>query len=360
MSMSQEEIEALMSGLDIEDDSSDAEESSTNTKVNTQEIEELLAQTEDYKKEDSKSKNDEDSKISINDSKDIISKKEESRVKTDEIEQLLHDIETNSSTSKDDIEEDEKEDSFEDLDLVSLDKLEEELKSSNSTTEEEPSDIETSKTKTKEEPLKEKEVIVKKEERSDEDVAKDWTTSRIEEGVFPLPAEKDTKVVSQLNQVANDSEEKVSQIFDVLSLTLDNNTELRNSLKSIELFISSQTSLLESLNTKFPNIDVFTEHLNNVKSVSITLDSLKQQANAEDAQIFQAMELMQFNDINRQKIERVMAVIRKLSMYLNNLFEDDGTASNVAVAKHIHGDHSSDLAGDDLDKLIAEFSDNKE
>ena len=360
MSMSQEEIEALMSGLDIEDDSSDAEESSTNTKVNTQEIEELLAQTEDYKKEDSKSKNDEDSKISINDSKDIISKKEESRVKTDEIEQLLHDIETNSSTSKDDIEEDEKEDSFEDLDLVSLDKLEDELKSSNSTIEEEPSVIETSKTKTKEEPLKEKEVIVKKEERSDEDVAKDWTTSRIEEGVFPLPAEKDTKVVSQLNQVANDSEEKVSQIFDVLSLTLDNNTELRNSLKSIELFISSQTSLLESLNTKFPNIDVFTEHLNNVKSVSITLDSLKQQANAEDAQIFQAMELMQFNDINRQKIERVMAVIRKLSMYLNNLFEDDGTASNVAVAKHIHGDHSSDLAGDDLDKLIAEFSDNKE
>ena len=360
MSMSQEEIEALMSGLDIEDDSSDAEESSTNTKVNTQEIEELLAQTEDYKKEDSKSKNDEDSKISINDSKDIISKKEESRVKTDEIEQLLHDIETNSSTSKDEIEEDEKEDSFEDLDLVSLDKLEDELKSSNSTPEEEPSVIETSKTKTKEEPLKEKEVIVKKEERSDEDVAKDWTTSRIEEGVFPLPAEKDTKVVSQLNQVANDSEEKVSQIFDVLSLTLDNNTELRNSLKSIELFISSQTSLLESLNTKFPNIDVFTEHLNNVKSVSITLDSLKQQANAEDAQIFQAMELMQFNDINRQKIERVMAVIRKLSMYLNNLFEDDGTASNVAVAKHIHGDHSSDLAGDDLDKLIAEFSDNKE
>ena len=55
-----------------------------------------------------------------------------------------------------------------------------------------------------------------------------------------------------------------------------------------------------------------------------------------------------------------MSVIRKLSMYLNNLFEDDGTASNVAVAKHIHGDHSTDLAGDDLEKLITEFSDHKE
>ena len=357
MSMSQEEIEALMSGLDIEDDATDSEESSEKTKVNTQEIEELLAQTEDYKKVDSKSKSEEDSRVTIDDSKDIISKKEESRVKTDEIEQLLHDIETNSSSK---FEEEDEEDSLEDLDLDSLDKLEDEVKPEeqvdlkNLTVEEAP------KIEVKENSLKEKDISEKKETRSDEDVAKDWTSSRIEEGVFPLPVEKDTKVVSQLNQVANDSEEKVSQIFDVLSLTLDNNNELRNSIKSMESFIDSQNSLLESLNNKFPNIEVFEEHLNNIKTVSTTLNNLKQQSSTEDAQIFQAMELMQFNDINRQKIERVMSVIRKLSMYLNNLFEDDGTASNVAVAKHIHGDHSTDLAGDDLEKLITEFSDHKE
>ena len=357
MSMSQEEIEALMSGLDIEDDATDSEESSEKTKVNTQEIEELLAQTEDYKKVDSKSKSEEDSRVTIDDSKDIISKKEESRVKTDEIEQLLHDIETNSSSK---FEEEDEEDSLEDLDLDSLDKLEDEVKPEeqvdlkNLTVEEAP------KIEVKENSLKEKDISEKKETRSDEDVAKDWTSSRIEEGVFPLPVEKDTKVVSQLNQVANDSEEKVSQIFDVLSLTLDNNNELRNSIKSMESFIASQTSLLESLNNKFPNIEVFEEHLNNIKTVSTTLNNLKQQSSTEDAQIFQAMELMQFNDINRQKIERVMSVIRKLSMYLNNLFEDDGSANNVAVAKHIHGDHSTDLAGDDLEKLITEFSDHKE
>ncbi len=65
---------------------------------------------------------------------------------------------------------------------------------------------------------------------------------------------------------------------------------------------------------------------------------------------------MQFNDINRQKIERVMSVIRKLSIYLNNLFEDDGKTTNLPMAKHIHGDETEDLVGDDLDKLIAEFS----
>ena len=42
MSMSQEEIEALMNGLEIEDDGSDSEEVSETVKVNTKEIEALL------------------------------------------------------------------------------------------------------------------------------------------------------------------------------------------------------------------------------------------------------------------------------------------------------------------------------
>jgi len=346
MSMSQEEIEALMSGLDIEDDSSDSDESSENIKVNTQEIEELLAQTEDYKNEDI-------SKVSKNDSKDIVSQKDESRVKTDEIEQLLNEIESESL----DVEKNKKiEDSFKDLGLDSS--LEVNDKASQKKTLlalEETSDIENKK-----EILKETVPQTSKKSRSEDDIAKDWTSSRIEEGVFPFPAEKDTKVVNQLNEVANDSEEKVSQIFDVLSLALDNNNELRNSIKSMETFITSQANLLESLNNKFPNINIFAENLNNINTVLTSLNNLKLQINDEDAQFFQAMELMQFNDINRQKIERVMSVIRKLSMYLNNLFEDDGTSNNVAVAKHIHGDDSNDLIGDDLDKLIAEFSNNKE
>lgn len=174
-----------------------------------------------------------------------------------------------------------------------------------------------------------------------------------------MPAEKDTKVVNQLSQVANDSEEKVSQIFDVLSLTLDNNNEFRNYIKDFEAFIKKESDLLVSLNNKFPNIKVFDEHLSNANKVSNSLKDIKNLINSEDSKIFEAMELMQFNDINRQKIERVMSVIRKLSLYLNNLFEDDGATKEVAIARHIHGDSTDDLIGDDLDKLIAEFSNNK-
>jgi hypothetical protein len=204
------------------------------------------------------------------------------------------------------------------------------------------------------------EEVEKKPERSEDEIVMDWTSSKIKEGVFPLPAEDDTKVVNQLTQVANDSEEKVSQIFDVLSLTLDNNGELRNYLKEFESFLASETSMLTSLDNKFPNIKLFNERLSLANKMTESLKSLKNQINNEDNEIFQAMELMQFNDINRQKIERVMSVIRKLSLYLNNLFEDSNPGKDIVVAKHIHGDNSGDLVGDDdLDKLIAEFSNNK-
>lgn len=305
MSMSQEEIEALMNGLDIEDDGDSDEETVT---VNTQEIEELLSRTEEIK-DDIKLKDE------ITDSFDIKEEPVEfkSNVSNSDIEKLLSEIENVSSNKVVDEEPI--------LDLV--------------------------------QPKDEKE-----DSRNEDQIVKDWTSSKINEGVFPFPAEKDTKVVNQLSQVANDSEEKVSQIFDVLSLTLDNNNELRSSLKDIESFISAQSSLLISLNNKFPNIKIFDEHLLNANKISNVLKNSKDLINSEDSQIFQAMELMQFNDINRQKIERVMSVIRKLSLYLNNLFEDDGTSKDVAVAKHIHGDATNDLIGDDLDKLIAEFSHN--
>ena len=67
-----------------------------------------------------------------------------------------------------------------------------------------------------------------------------WKSKRLDifknkEGSFSFYQLKRYKVVNQLNQVANDSEEKVSQIFDVLSLTLDNNNELKKK-KKYEIF----------------------------------------------------------------------------------------------------------------------------
>lgn len=309
MSMSQEDIEALMSGLDIASDgnSEQTEEAIEPAKVNTKEIEELLSQTEEIKDKDDTTKVQESIETSVANipNEDNANKNN----KINEIENLLNDIEINSPKE-----------------LVSSSENVKKIQDDD------------------------------KSDRTEDEIVKDWTSSKINEGVFPFPAESDTKVVTQLSQVANDSEEKVSQIFDVLSLGLDNNNELRKTFKEYDSFITAETNLLVSLNNKFPNIKIFDEHLKNIHTVKDSLEKLKALLNDEDMHIFQGMELMQFNDINRQKIERVMSVIRKLSIYLNNLFEDDGKTTNLPMAKHIHGDETEDLVGDDLDKLIAEFS----
>lgn len=233
MSMSQEEIEALMNGLDIVEDKSEPEavEIEEPVKVDTKEIEELISQT-----------------------KSIEGIEEGIRVlpNTDEIESLLKDIESTN------VSEDKKE--IEDLESnMSLDNF----------------------------PKHENKI-------NEDDIVKNWTSSKINEGIIPTPAQSDTKVVSQLTQVANDSEEKVSKIFDVLSLALDNNGIIRDNFKDCEKSLSSQALLLNNLIQKFPNIKIFSEHLENINKISSSIKNLNNVLNDEDNSIFQAMELMPF------------------------------------------------------------------
>ena len=51
-----------------------------------------------------------------------------------------------------------------------------------------------------------------------------------------------------------------------------------------------------------------------------------------------------------------MAVIKKLSSYLNGIFEDDSGKPEVQIAKHISGDSSDIVDSDDIESLISEFS----
>lgn len=294
MGMSQEDIEALMGGIDIPTDEPKEDikvEESLDENVKTEELEAILNST--IQSEQTNTNSSKDSKI-------------------EEIGTLLNEIENINPESS----------------------IKEDNKEQNSSKKDEPENKNIDK----------------------DEIVKEWSSSKINEGVFPFPAENDTKVVSQLSQVANDSEEKVSQIFDVLSLALDNNNDIRKKIKGFEDIAVSQMAFLNLLCDKFPNVSQFNEQLEKINQLQLDLKDLKTLLDNEDVHIFQGMELMQFNDINRQKIERVMSVIRKLSLYLNNLFEEDAP-KDIPMAKHIHGDQDTeDLVGDDLDKLIAEFN----
>ena len=71
----------------------------------------------------------------------------------------------------------------------------------------------------------------------------------------------------------------------------------------------------------------------------------------------EAMDIMQYQDIHRQKIERVINVMRALSRYMSSLFEgkiDD--TKRVSSAVHIQGDKTENVVNEkDIEALIASF-----
>ncbi|WP_321470162.1 hypothetical protein [Halarcobacter sp.] len=363
MSMSQEEIESLMNGLDFEGDSSstESEEEKTEPQGNMSEddINELIAQTEDIVSNESNDEKDESVEDILNNIENIDTPEDNTSEETN-IDDIIKELETNEP-----VEETE--------DVISESQVAQVEKSSDTynTTEEnadEPTIEETIAASNEninsdniDDLLSSIDGIVDDDIPSAEELTKDEKDdidTKINSGVFPLPVDEDTKVVNQLSAVANDSEEKATKIFDVLSNILDYNNAIQNDVKALNEFNEKQVLMLNSLSVKFPNIEIFKQNLEHANQMSEYINDVNSKLNDGNTEIFQAMELMQYHDINRQKIERVMSVIRKLTVYLNNLFEDQGNHQEVAVAKHISGDKNTEdlMANDDLEALISEFN----
>lgn len=302
MSMSQEEIEALMSGADD---------------VDSQQDEETPQETEESKVEETTEQEPVIEEIQETNTPENDKKEETSN--TDDIDDILSGIDGIVDDGSDTQSSDE---SMDDI-LSGIDGIVDD-------------------TDTKEEDSS------NKDSQNIEDL--------IDANQYPLPVKNENKVVNQLNQVADDSEEKASQIFDVLSFILDENNEIQNYNKNMGEFLTKQISLLESLSVKFPNIDIFNQNLEQAKQLVEGSNEISNRIDAENNKVFEAMELMQFHDINRQKIERVMAVIRKLNSYLNGIFEDESDKAEVQIAKHISGDSNEIVDANDLESLISEFA----
>ncbi len=356
MSMSQEEIESLMNGLDFEDDASsseaEVEEIEPQGNMSEDDINALIAETEDASNNEESS-----SEESVDDILNSLENAEVENTSSEEtnIDDILKELENDEANStvveNSDPEVEIATPANENLETtVEEASLEETIESSNEEVLNDDIDDLLSSIDGVVEDSPSVAPVADKNDVKDID-------EQISSGVFPLPVEEDTKVVNQLSAVANDSEEKATKIFDVLSNILDYNNAIQNDVKALSSFNERQIAMLSSLSQKFPNIEAFSKNLEHAQEMSDYINDANEKLNDGNTEIFQAMELMQYHDINRQKIERVMSVIRKLTIYLNNLFEDDNNRAEVSVANHIHGDNTEDLVGDDdLEALIAEFN----
>jgi hypothetical protein len=174
---------------------------------------------------------------------------------------------------------------------------------------------------------------------------------------WPLPATDENKMVHQLDDVTKESEEKASEIFDIIENISNDLMEKEENLSNVVEVLSSNIELFTTLTTKFPDVEAFKVQLEkNETALSETNETIEVLQNNGDA-IMNVMDIMQYQDIHRQKIERVINVMRALSKYMNTLFEgriDDD--KRVASAQHIAGDTHNELAStDDIEALLEQF-----
>ncbi|MDD3325063.1 MAG: chemotaxis protein [Sulfurospirillaceae bacterium] len=172
----------------------------------------------------------------------------------------------------------------------------------------------------------------------------------------PPPPTEDHKMVRQLDDVTKDSEIKATQIFDKLEIINNFMVDTETNAKDIIILIKSNISLFETLVTKFPSIGQFQNALDENRQMQEKIEDLVSNAQMAEDEIMMIMDMMQYQDIHRQKIERVINVMRALSKYMSALFE--GTKDDlkrVGSAVHIHGDVSTEevVSNEDIEVLIA-------
>ena len=173
----------------------------------------------------------------------------------------------------------------------------------------------------------------------------------------PPPPSNDNKVVYQLDDVTKESEEKAGEIFDQLDFIGDAAGEIESDNKAVKVILEDNIKLFETLQSSFPNIKSFDHNLQkSQEALKMITSSIEKSQDIGDNSI-QIMDIMQYQDIHRQKIERVINVMRSLSNYMNTLFEGQvSDDKRVSSAKHIAGDDTVDVVdNDDIEALIASF-----
>ena len=185
----------------------------------------------------------------------------------------------------------------------------------------------------------------------------DPIVAKVEAAELPLPATNENKMVHQLDDVTKESEEKATEIFDIIEGISSDLMEKEETLNDILKALNANVDLFGTLSTKFPDIETFKTQLKiNEEAVEKTNEVIESLQNSGDA-IMNVMDIMQYQDIHRQKIERVVNVMRSLSRYMSTLFEGKiEDEKRVSSAKHIEGDTGNDVAStDDIEALLEQF-----
>ena len=158
----------------------------------------------------------------------------------------------------------------------------------------------------------------------------------------------------QLDDVTRDSEEKATQVLDMLDSINNLLMDAEGETTGIKDALNSNIEIFEKLSAKFSHIPSFAEQKDKCQSALEALESIETKLQDGQNDIMNIMDMMQYQDIHRQKIERVINVMRALSKYMNSLFESNiDDKSRAPSAVHLEGDKADNLmSDDDIEALI--------
>ncbi len=182
--------------------------------------------------------------------------------------------------------------------------------------------------------------------------------SRDTSHLWPLPSVDENKMVIQLDEVTRESEEKAVEIFDIIDGIYNELSEKEQKLTHIAEVLGGNIMLLEKLSLSFPEVKAFGNTLQKSRASLEEANKMFQNCQLNGDALLGCMDIFQYQDIHRQKIERVVNVMRSLSNYMNNLLDGKTKDSNRASsALHIAGDNNSTLvSNDEIEALLAQFA----
>jgi chemotaxis regulatin CheY-phosphate phosphatase CheZ len=147
----------------------------------------------------------------------------------------------------------------------------------------------------------------------------------------------DEKVINQLDEVTQDSEQKAKEVLEQLEALSENLTTIQKKSKNLETKLSKS------------DLDDKSNYIKLIKEIENISNSASDEALSIVAN-------MQYQDLHRQKIERVINTIRTLTRYINNLFESNiSDQDRVSSASYIKGDKDKRdvVSNEEIEQLLS-------
>ncbi len=167
----------------------------------------------------------------------------------------------------------------------------------------------------------EKELLKKESEEDKQTNLKDDGNGSGQEKIkgVRLP-ENEHRVIDKLDEINRESEEKVNKLFEYLETITDELDKTEKLIQEIKPYMEKHKEFMDFFVEHFPKTVVKNnyEYFKNI--IDITKDIENSVSVIRDS-VFDAMDTLQFQDITRQKIERVISVIKALHDYLNMWFD---------------------------------------